>query len=552
MKIHYYFVLWVWLWCFPSQATETAATLASNHVASHVASPSSSEKDLTDSTVKLFNRDIVTFRGTLYGVSAQDRARRAQIRLQNQLKQPGPHRVSQKAEALGVMLQINGATTFWVTPDDVNKLADETLQTLANEVTKALELAIAETQESRDLNAIARALGNVAFATLVLLAWVWLLNRVQAWLELRLIGLVQVHSDRLSLAGVRLLRREHSVTLVHNGLKACHHLLLLLALYQWLSFVLASFTYTRVWGELMNGYLVNLAVGMASGIANALPGLFTAFIIFYLTESVTRLLDSFFERVQTQKTVVSWLEADVAEPTRRITKTVVWLFAIAMAYPYLPGSHTEAFQGLSVLVGLMISLGASNLVGQAASGLVLIYGRVFRKGEYIKVGAHEGTVLEMGMFTTRLRTGLGEDVTLSNSTVLSDATKNYSSNMKVTGFVLDTQVTIGYDTPWRQVHAMLELAARRTPGILHEPAPLVFQTQLSDWYPQYRLVCQGASADARSRPMLLSALLASVQDVFNEYDVQIMSPQYFEDPKAPKVVPPDKWYAAPAVKPSVE
>jgi small-conductance mechanosensitive channel len=233
-------------------------------------------------------------------------------------------------------------------------------------------------------------------------------------------------------------------------------------------------------------------------------------------------------------------------PTRRIAKVVVWVFALAMAYPYLPGSQTEAFKGLSVLVGLMLSIGASSLVGQAASGLILTFGRVYRKGEYVRMGEFEGTVMELGMFTTRIRTGLGEELTLSNSTILSGTTKNYSRAVKGSGFVVDTSVTIGYDTPWRQVHAMLVEAALRTPGVLADPAPVVFQTALSDWYPEYRLVCQALPADPRPRAVVLSSLHANIQDVFNEYGVQIMSPQYFEDPPEPKVVPRERWFTPPA------
>ena len=217
-----------------------------------------------------------------------------------------------------------------------------------------------------------------------------------------------------------------------------------------------------------------------------------------------------------------------------------------MAYPYLPGAQTEAFKGLSVLVGLMISLGSSNLVSQAASGLILTYGRVFRRGEYVRIGQHEGTVTDMGLFATRIRNGLGEELTLSNAAVLNESTKNYSRAVKGHGFVLDTTVTIGYDTPWRQVYALLEEAARRTPGVLVDPAPQVFQTALSDWYPQYRLVCQAIPSEPRPRALVLSVLHANIQDVFNEYGVQIMSPQYFEDPATPKIVPPEKWYAPPA------
>jgi small-conductance mechanosensitive channel len=246
---------------------------------------------------------------------------------------------------------------------------------------------------------------------------------------------------------------------------------------------------------------------------------------------------------------VAWLDADVAVPTRRIATAVIWLFALAMAYPYLPGAQTEAFKGLSVLVGLMISLGASNLVGQAASGLILTYGRVFRRGEYVRIADQEGTVTDVGMFATRIRTGLGEEVTISNTTILGSTTKNYSRAVQGAGYVLDTTVTIGYDTPWRQVHAMLEEAATRTEGVLTTPAPQVFQTALSDWYPVYRLVCHATPTEPRPRALLLSALHASIQDVFNTYGVQIMSPQYFEDPKEAKLVPPAQWYPAPAVRP---
>jgi small-conductance mechanosensitive channel len=319
--------------------------------------------------------------------------------------------------------------------------------------------------------------------------------------------------------------------------------------YEWLSFVLAGFAYTRRWGELLNDFLWELAANIGSAVADALPGLFTALVIFYITRLVTQALDRFFARVGRGQIELQWLDAEVADPTRRIFKIVIWLFALAMAYPYLPGSHTQAFQGLSVLLGLMISLGASNLVGQAASGLILTYGRVYREGEYVRLGEHEGTIVGLGMFFTRLRTGMGEELTLSNSAVLGGTTKNYSRHVKGRGFTLDTQVTIGYDTPWRQVHAMLVDAARRTPGVLADPPPQVFQTALSDWYPEYRLVCHAVPSEPRPRAQVLSALHANIQDVFNEHGVQIMSPQYIADPTAPKVVPPDHWYAAPAVRP---
>jgi small-conductance mechanosensitive channel len=164
----------------------------------------------------------------------------------------------------------------------------------------------------------------------------------------------------------------------------------------------------------------------------------------------------------------------------------------------------------------------------------------------VRVDAHEGTVTELGSFTTRVRTGLGEELTLPNSLVLGTVVKNYSRTVKGHGYIVDTTVTIGYDTPWRQVEAMLVEAAHRTPGILDDPAPRVFQTALSDFYPEYRLVCQAIPHEPRPRAAVLAALHANIQDVFNEYGVQIMSPHYLGDPSEAKVVPKEKWHTPPA------
>jgi small-conductance mechanosensitive channel len=145
---------------------------------------------------------------------------------------------------------------------------------------------------------------------------------------------------------------------------------------------------------------------------------------------------------------------------------------------------------------------------------------------------------------------MGEELTLPNSFILGTVTKNYSRAVQGKGFILSTNVTIGYDTPWRQIHAMLIEAARRTSGVLADPAPRVFQHALSDYYPEYRLVCQAIQSSSLSRAEALTALHANIQDVFNEFGVQIMSPHYMADPAAPKVVAKEDWYAPPADSPA--
>ncbi len=198
----------------------------------------------------------------------------------------------------------------------------------------------------------------------------------------------------------------------------------------------------------------------------------------------------------------------------------------------------------------MISIGASGIVGQAAGGLMITYTHTLRLGEYVRIGDTEGTVTDLGIFATRVRTGLGEEVTLPNAYVVANTIKNYSRMLSgARGFALHTQVTIGYGTPWRQVRAMLLLAAERTPGVLREPKAFVVQTALSDFYVEYRLICCAGSEGPQQRALALDALLANIQDVFNEYGVQILSPHYMVDPAQPQVVPKDKWYVPPAQAP---
>jgi small-conductance mechanosensitive channel len=193
-----------------------------------------------------------------------------------------------------------------------------------------------------------------------------------------------------------------------------------------------------------------------------------------------------------------------------------------------------------------VSIGASGLVGQIASGVMLVYTYALQVGEYVRIQEFEGTVTELGIFVTRLRTGLGEEIALPNTLVLTNVTRNYSRASADRGYVLDVALTIGYDTPWRQVQAMLLAAPRGIAGILESPAPYVVQTALSDFYVAYKLVVQVDAQAPATRAQLASELHAAIQDVFNKHGVQIMSPHYVLDPKAPKIVPESDWALPPA------
>jgi small-conductance mechanosensitive channel len=501
---------------------------------------------IKETSLSVFNRDIINFRASVLGIEPAERVKRAQRRIEQQLSPSGHHTVTAFAMPPGMLIQIDGAGSFYISPDDVDKFQQETLEGIANEAVVRLNTVVKETQESRSLESMLHAAAYAVLASMLYAGLVWLVLRVRNVVEARILSFVGARMDKLHVVQARLVHRERILWVLHRLLQLFSWIVIFLLSYQWLSFLMSQFPFTRPWGEQLNAYLLGLVITLGSAILKAIPDLFTAFVIFFLARIVTQGLSTFFDKIANKSLHVSWLDADLVPPTRRIANVAVWLFALAMAYPYLPGAGTEAFKGVSVLVGLMISLGASSLIGQAASGLILTYSRIYRKGEFIHVSGNEGTITDLGMFTTRIRNGMGVELTLPNSLVLGNVTKNYSRVVQGPGFVVDTKVTIGYDTPWRQVHAMLIEAALRTPGVLVTPAPKVFQTALSDFYPEYLLICQAVPSEPRPRAEVMNLLHANIQDVFNEYGVQIMSPHYLGDPAQEKLVAKADWHRAPA------
>jgi small-conductance mechanosensitive channel len=283
--------------------------------------------------------------------------------------------------------------------------------------------------------------------------------------------------------------------------------------------------------------IADAALWVFHGVVDALPGLALVTLIFFITRSVARIIGGLFTRIQQGEIEVTWIDASIAAPTRRVVVLLIWVFGLVIAYPYIPGSSSKAFQGVSVLAGVMLSLGSSGVISQAVSGLALMFNRLARVGECVAVGdVVTGVVKQIGYFNTTIVTSYGEEVTIPNSIVMSSKLTNLSRHARGQGILWTTGVTIGYDAPWRQVHAMLLEAARRTPGLVTDPAPTVAQHALNDWYVDYRLTIV-VQAPFRET---LSQLHANIQDVFNANGVQIMSPHYERDPEQAKVVPPEK------------
>ena len=521
------------LLCGPVVAADDVAPAAATTAASAAASPAPEATEVA--TVTILNRPIARLRAALPGVPPADRARRAQEEVRRVLAAGGPGVVSVVPFAAGKIVLIDDIGVFQLLPGD---LTDG--QTVDG-VVQALQQVATELREARSVPLLLRATGFALLATAVFAGVVWLLRRMRSAMAAGLTRLGARHSQRIALGGAKLLTGERTLAMARTVTGVIFWLLLLVALEQWLGVVLRLFPYTRRWGERLNDSGMELAGQILTSVVEALPGLAVAIVIFFLARMLLRLFDPFFAQVQRGEMAVGWIDRYTVRATRGLVHIAVWLFALAMAYPYLPGAQTEAFKGISVVIGLMLSLGSSNVIGQAISGLIIIYSRTLHVGEYVRIGDVEGTVTETSTFAIRVRTGLGEELTLPNSLIVNQVTKNYSRAVKGEGYVVDTVMTIGYDTPWRQVHAMMIEGAKRTEGILVTPAPHVFQTALSDFYVEYRLVAQAIASAPRPRAQVVADLHAHLQDVFNENGVQIMSPHYLGDPGHAKVVPPAAW-----------
>jgi len=506
--------------------------------------PPVSQRAEESADLRVGNRPVITFRATLLGETPAQRAHRAEAVIHDALESGEALNVSVDSIQNSYMILLGYSRAFIVSPDDV-EAPGGSVRAAAEQAAQNLRQVVDEGLEARSLRYLLTAMAFAAAATVMFA----LLVRGAGYLRRRILDRLPVlmshHEHRLQVGRTRLLDRRYLYYLLGRLVWLVYWLLVFLLGYQWLSFVLSRFPYTRPWGESLNVHLLDLARYLLNGVLDAMPGLVVAFCIIFIARAISGFSRHILERLARPGNL-KWLTQETLQPTTRLTSLAIWLFAIVMAYPYLPGAGTEAFKGVSVLLGLMISLGASSVVGQAASGLILTYARTLRAGEFVRIGEHEGTVTEVGVFNTTIRTGLGEVLTLPNSMITGSVTKNYSRAVQGAGYIVDTVVTIGYDTPWRQVEAMLVEAARRTDGILDRPAPQVFQTALSDFYPEYRLVAQAIPSEPRPRAELLSVLHANIQDVFNQYGVQIMSPHYLGDPQGEKLVPRDKWYAAPA------
>ena len=371
-------------------------------------------------------------------------------------------------------------------------------------------------------------LGKRILYFVLVLAGQYLLFWLTGWLFRKLKVRIQKLKDTrlkpISIQNYELLDTQRQVNLLIFLSNLLRYVIMLLQLLITVPLLFAIFPQTKGLAYQIFSYIWNPIKNILVGIVDYIPNLFAILIICFAVKYLVRLVHYLSREVEAGRLKFGGFYPDWAMPTYHIIRLLLYAFMIAMIYPYLPGAKNGVFQGISVFVGLIISLGSSTVIGNVIAGLVITYMRPFKLGDRIQLNDTTGNVIEKTPLVTRIKTPKNEVVTIPNSFIMSSHTVNYSASAREYGLIIHSEVTIGYDVPWRQVHQLLIEAALNTPGVIDDPRPFVLETSLSDWYPVYQINAYIREADKLAQ--IYSDLHQNIQDRFNEAGVEIMSPHY--------------------------
>jgi small-conductance mechanosensitive channel len=418
---------------------------------------------------------------------------------------------------------------------------------VARLTTERIRGAVERYRDERAPAALAAAAGIALAAFVALAAVLFLLRRFFRWLDGALDRRYGGKVRALKLKALPAMDAERVWSGLRRAVHGIHVLLVVGAAILALQAALEVFPWTRPVSRGLFTYLLTPLQTIGEAILGYVPSAAFLLVLVFVVRWLLKLVALFFEGIDRGTIAFQGFEPEWALPTYRIVRIVVLALSLVVAYPYLPGSDSGAFKGVSLFLGVMLSLGSTSAIANIIAGYSLTYRRAFKVGDVIRVGDQMGKVVETRVQVTHLRTNKNEEVVIPNSLILNGEVVNYSTIARREGLILHTTVGIGYEVPWRQVEAMLLESARRTPDVRNEPPAFVLQRRLADFAVEYELNVYADDPGAQARTY--SELHKNIQDVFNEYGVQIMTPAYEADPAEAKVVPKERWFEAPAKPP---
>ena len=520
----------------PSPAAGTPPSATGNTVA-QTATPTDTLVTLNPlskpADLVIRNRKILTLRADIAGMGPQERARQMQERFagaisDSVLEEP----VVLDFPPYGNVIQLNDRTIAAIAYLDLDPIENKTLDQVVKETVAIFSQILSDIRDEQSLGTVLKAAAYSLLATAALVLFIGSLVFIRRFISRFLMK--NVAATQGMLTRITKMNTDKFITIVRRVTLFFMVAFSIFLVFTWLAFVLKQFPYTRPWGEGVWTYVLGTCRSMGLVIVQALPDLFKIALIFLVARLAAKLSVLLFHAAESGRIQIPGVYPETARPTRRILVFIIYVFALVACYPYLPGSGSDAFKGISVMLGLMISLGGSGVINQAMSGLVLMYTRAHQVGDYVRIGETEGVVTALDMLATKIRTSKREEVTIPNSVVLTTSTKNYTRLADKDGVILHTTVTIGYSAPWRKIHEILIEAANRTAGLKKHPPAFVMQTALSDFYSEYQLNAYLEKPELRLATM--AALHANIQDTFNEAGIAIVSPHYVADP--PEPIPP--------------
>ncbi len=394
-------------------------------------------------------------------------------------------------------------------------------QELAQEYVEKIRSAVIEYRSERSLRQLFIDAVQAVALTLLLVVLLLLLKRYLPHVEALITSWKGTRIRSIQFQSIEVLNADRIVAMLLSFLRFMRVMLVIGLLYLYIPLVLSFFPMTEGVAARLFGYIETPVVRIGQAVLAYLPNIFFVAVICVCTYYVIRFSRFLFNEVEKQHISLPGFYSDWAMPSFKIVRFLIIAFAVVVAFPYLPGSDSPAFKGVSVFLGVLFSLGSTSAVANVVAGTILTYMRAFTLGDRVKIADTMGDVIEKTLLVTRIRTAKNVDITIPNAMVLGSHIVNYSSSARL---ILHTTITIGYDAPWRQVHELLLAAAASTERILPDPRPFVLQTALNDFYVSYEL---NATTDAPSAmPVIYSELHKNIQDHFNEAGVEIMSPHY--------------------------
>ncbi|MBN7818178.1 mechanosensitive ion channel family protein [Algoriphagus pacificus] len=404
------------------------------------------------------------------------------------------------------------------------KYLDKDQEVLAEEYLLAIKSSFKKNHENRSLIQILSRTGMLIVVLVIVFLLVRFINKgFNKLIDFILLKWHQYFKG-IKIKNFELLSAEREEKLLKALMRVLKIFIIAVLLYLALPIIFSIFPSTKNLAGTLLSYITTPLKGIFVSFIEYIPELFMIVVVVTITFYFGEFINFISGEIERGNLSIPGFYPDWAKPTFNLVKVIIYAFAFIVIFPYLPGSESPAFQGVSVFLGLLISLGSSSAISNIIAGLVIIYMRAFKIGDRVKIGDTTGDVIEKTMLVTRLRTIKNEEVTIPNSAILNGNTINYSVEDHGAGLILHTTVTIGYDVPWRKVHELLIKAALEVETVLKEPKPFVLQTSLDDFYVSYQI--NAYTLDSKKAAKSYSDLHANIQDAFAEAGVEIMSPHY--------------------------